>query len=511
MIHHTNLNKILSASSLGLNSFLVEIEADVQNSKPKFIIVGLADTAIQEAKERVKAAILNSDIRFPRTGTIINLAPADLKKIGNGFDLPIALAILQKRKMIPAENELYQKSLFVGELSFDGSLRPISNIISICLFAKENNFKNIFLPFENKQEASAISEINIFPVQNLNQIIQHLKNKEKIEIYQNSSKRKKIVLNNEYDFSLIKGQAHAKRALTISAAGGHNVLMNGSPGSGKTLLSRSLPSILPDLNDQEILEVSRIYSAIGLLNKEKPLITARPFRAPHHSSSLVSLVGGGSIPRPGEVSLAHRGVLFLDEMPEFPKQTLETLRQPLEDGRVTIARAQITLEFPARFILIGAQNPCPCGYYGDEEKECTCTSMQIKNYNQKISGPLLDRIDMHIFVNRVKYKELEENKKAESSKNIKEKVIQARQIQNQRFKSENIFTNSEMNLRNIRKYCLIPEDAKNLLKQAVQTYNLSARAYFRLLKVSRTIADLENSPNLKTEHIAEALQYRKVE
>jgi magnesium chelatase family protein len=504
-------NKILSASSLGLNSFLVEIEADIQRSQHKFIIVGLADTAIQEAKERVKAAILNSKLEFPRTRTVINLAPADLKKVGNGFDLPIALSILQRKKIIPLQNELYEKSLFVGELSFDGNLRPISNIISICLFAKENNFKNVFLPEENKQEASAISKINIFPVQSLNQIINHIKEKEIIKIYQAENNKEIISPKNEYDFSLIRGQAHAKRALMISAAGGHNVLMNGSPGSGKTLLSRSLPSILPSLTDKEILEVSRIYSSIGLLNKNKPLIRVRPFRSPHHSSSLASLVGGGSIPRPGEVSLAHRGILFLDEMPEFPKKTLETLRQPLEDGKITIARAQITLEFPARFILIGAQNPCPCGYYGDEEKECTCTNMQIKNYNQKISGPLLDRIDMHIFVKRVKYKDLEKESLAESSESIKQKVISARQIQNKRFFEEDIFTNSEMNLRNIKKYCQIPEDAKNLLKQAVQTYSLSARAYFRLLKVSRTIADLENSKNLKTKYIAEALQYRKIE
>ncbi len=504
-------NKILSASSLGLNSFLVEVEADIQRTTHKFIIVGLADTAVQEAKERVKAAILNSNLKFPRTRTVINLAPANLKKVGNGFDLPIALSILQRKKIIPFENKLYQKSLFVGELSFDGNLRPINNIISICLFAKENNFQNVFLPEENKQEACAISKINILPVQNLNQIIKHIKGKEIIKPYQSKTNKNSISLNNEYDFSLIRGQIHAKRALMIAAAGGHNALMNGSPGSGKTLLARSLPTILPNLSDKEILEVSRIYSSIGLLSKNHPLITIRPFRSPHHSSSLASLVGGGSIPRPGEVSLAHRGILFLDEMPEFPKKTLETLRQPLEDGQITIARAQITLQFPARFILIGAQNPCPCGYYGDEHKKCTCTNMQIKNYNQKISGPLLDRIDIHLTINRIKYKELEKNSNAETSADIRKKVTQARKIQNKRFIKENIFTNSEMNLRNIKKYCQIPKEAKNLLKQAMQTYHLSARAYFRLLKVSRTIADLENSTDLKTEHIAEALQYRKIE
>ena len=507
-------SKILSTTSLGLNSFLVEVEADIQKALPRFIIVGLANTEIQEAKERVKAAIMNSELKYPRTNLVVNLAPADLKKIGNHFDLPIALSILQDKDTIPCDDDIFKESLFVGELAFNGNLRPISNIISICLFVKEKKFKNVFIPEDNLKEAKAISNINIFPVKNLNQIVDYLNKKTDIKSYKSRGLNKTNNLTKsdyEYDFSSIRGQEHAKRALIIAAAGGHNVAMTGPPGSGKTLLARSLPSILPDLTDKEILEVSRIYSSIGLLNKENPLITKRPFRSPHHSSSLVSLVGGGSIPRPGEISLSHRGILFMDELPEFPKKSLEALRQPLEDGKIIIARAQMTLQFPSSFILITAQNPCPCGYYGDPDKECTCSHLQIKNYQQKISGPLLDRIDIHLIVGRVKYEELEKQTNAESSQNIKNRIYNARKIQSTRFKNENIFVNSEMNLKLIKKYCKIPEQAKQLLKQAVQTYNLSARAYFRLLKTARTIADLENTQNIKTEYIAEALQYRKME
>lgn len=505
-------SKILSSACLGLNSFLVEIEADIQRALPKFTIVGLCDTAIQEAKERVKAAIINSGIKYPKRAIVVNLAPADLKKIGNQFDLAIALSILQEKEIISNSDDIFKNSIFVGELSFDGNLRRINNIISICIFAKENNYKNIFLPYDNALEAKLISNINIYPIVNLNQIIDHLNNVERIKIFE----EKKIFFEdceeiNDYDFSMIKGQAHAKRGIIISASGAHNVSMNGVPGSGKTLLAKTIPSILPDLSESEVLEVSRIYSSIGLLNKNRPLITKRPFRSPHHSSSLISLIGGGSIPRPGEVSLAHRGILFLDELPEFPKKNLETLRQPLEDGCVTIARAQMTLEFPSKFMLVTAQNPCPCGYFKDEKKECTCTNSQIKLYNQKISGPLLDRIDIYLTLNRVKPDEFDDTKISQNSKDVKILVSRAREIQKNRFISDNIITNSEMSLKLIKKYCKINDESKKLLHHAIDKYNLSARGYFRILKVSRTIADLEESENIKIEHIAEALQYRHIE
>ncbi len=504
------MSRILSSTCLGLNSFLVEVEADIQRSLPRFTIVGLADTQIQEAKERVKAAMMNSSLDYPKGAIAINLAPADLKKIGNHFDLPIALAILQEENVIPGSGEIFKDSIFVGELAFDGSLRRINNIISICIYAKENNYKNIYLPIDNASEASVIKDINIYPISNLSEIAKYLKSKTKIEKFINNEKivSDEIELDN-YDFCLIRGQESAKRAVIVACAGSHNISMTGVPGSGKTFIAKSIPSILPDLSEKEVLEVSRIYSSIGLLNKNRPLITKRPFRSPHHSSSLVSLIGGGGIPRPGEVSLSHRGVLFLDELPEFPKKNLETLRQPLEDGSVIIARAQITLEFPSKFMLVTAQNPCPCGFFGDDKKQCTCTNSQIKLYQQKISGPLLDRIDIHLTINRVKHDELE--KTDENTSTVKKQIIEAREIQKQRFLSDEIITNSEMNLRLIKKYCQIPEEARRLLSIAVEKYNLSARGYFRILKVSRTIADLENSENIKLEHVAEALQYRKIE
>ncbi len=506
-------SKILTTASLGLNSFLVEVEADIQRALPRMTIVGLADTAVQEAKERVKSAITNSFLDYPRTSIVVNLAPADLKKIGNHYDLPIALSILQEYGVIKKCEEILKKSIFIGELSFNGDLRKINNVISICIFAKENGYENVFLPYENSREASLINGINIYAIKNLSELVKFLNRKIEIKNIKNLEKLENILEyeNYEYNFSLIRGQEYAKRAMIISASGFHNVSMCGSPGSGKTLLARSMPSILPPLSEREILEVSRIYSSIGFLNKENPLITRRPFRSPHHSSSLVSLVGGGGIPKPGEITLAHRGVLFLDELPEFPKKNLETLRQPLEDGRITISRAQISLEFPAKFILITAQNPCPCGYLRDESKNCTCTNLQIRNYNQKISGPLLDRIDIHLNISKVKEDELQSDIRVDNLNDIKNKIKNARKIQELRFKNDKIFTNSEMRLALIKKYCIIPVEAKKLLGFAVEKYNLSARGYFRVLKVARTIADLEESENIKIEHIAEALQYRRIE
>ncbi|MFH0928647.1 MAG: YifB family Mg chelatase-like AAA ATPase [bacterium] len=498
---------LLTGTVLGLDFEPVDVEIDIMNGLPGFVIVGLPDAAVQEAKERVKAAIKNSGFDFPRTHIIANLAPADIKKEGPLFDLPIALGILSAMGAFPRE-ALGTDSLFFGELALDGSVRGINGALPLALGAKKRGLKNIFLPAANAKEAGLVPGLTIFPIANLGELAIHLQGGQAIQPLApdlpNSAPEPKY----DYDFAFIRGQDHAKRALEIAAAGGHNLLFSGPPGAGKTLLARSLPSILPPLTPEETLEVTQIWSVAGELPKDAPLISIRPFRSPHHTSSAVALVGGGSFPRPGEISLAHRGVLFLDEFPEFQRSVIENLRQPLEDGFVTISRMAGTVRFPARFILVAAQNPCPCGYFGEHTKPCSCSPGRILNYQKKISGPLLDRIDLQLKLPQVPISDLSGQIVAEASLEIRKRVIAARDLQNLRFKNSTLVTNSEMSPQLLKQYCPLGGDAQKLLTTAAEKLKLSARAYFRLIKISRTIADLSASQNIETPHIAEALQYR---
>ncbi len=502
------ISKIYSCSVIGLNSELVEIESDLDGGFYKINIVGLPDTSISESKDRISSALKNSGLKLPRNKITINLAPADLKKEGTLFDLPMAICILVMSGQII--NDFFKNSIFVGELALDGRIRHINGALSIAIFAKENGYKNLFLPKCNAREASLVEGINIYPCESLFQLVNHLNNivyikKQPFFNYDNLLIEP---IDSSHDFKYIKGQEFTKRALEISASGGHNVLLSGSPGSGKTFLSRAIKTILPEMSKEEILEVSKIYSISGLLSSKKPLIIERPFRSPHHSSSMVSLVGGGSYPKPGEISLAHRGILFLDEFPEFSRTSLESLRQPLEDGIIAISRSKGTLEFPASFILIASLNPCPCGYLGDPIKKCICTPYQIVKYKNKISGPILDRIDMYINVPRVQFNKITSTELSEESSVIRKRVNNARQIQYKRFKNTNIFTNSEMPPSDINKYCLLNDKSMSFIKNAMSSLNLTARSYNRIIKISRTIADLDNSLDILDIHIAEALQYR---
>ncbi|MFA6492725.1 MAG: YifB family Mg chelatase-like AAA ATPase [Patescibacteria group bacterium] len=496
------LAKVFSAAVVGLDAYPVEVEVDISNGLPSFTIVGLPDKAIEESKERVRSAIRNSGVEFPMKRITVNLAPADIKKEGPAYDLAIALGILAASELIlPIEQNL----LFVGELALNGNLRHVNGVLAIAS-SLSKSFKEIILPEINRDEAAIVKNIIIRPVANLKDLIFYFKKEKSLARYY---KKFKIQTQekSENDFAYIKGQEQAKRALEIAAAGGHNVIFSGSPGAGKTLLARSMPSILPSMIDEEVLEVTKIYSVAGLLPPDQPLVGLRPFRAPHHTTSSVALVGGGTYPRPGEITLAHRGVLFMDEFPEFPRSVLEALRQPLEDGIVTVSRAQGSLQFPAKFILVAAQNPCPCGYLGDTVKSCICTPQQIMRYQKRVSGPLLDRIDIHIEVPRLKYEKISDESIGEGSLDIKKRVEKARNIQQKRLKK----INAEMTARELKKYCGLDEVSKKLLASAVNQFHLSVRQYTRVLKVSRTIADLENSPNIKTSHIAEALQYRPKE
>lgn len=504
------VSKIQSAALLGIDAGSVLVETSISQGLPSFTIVGLGDTAIQEAKERVRAAIKNSGFSFPVNRLIVNLAPADIKKEGSLYDLSIALGILSSFKKVKIDSK---NKLFLGELALDGSLRPVSGVLATAIFAKKNNIKEIFLPEENKKEASLVRGLKIFPLKSLKELFEYFEEKGGLNSFESEGFLDiETEEDFEADFAYIKGQECAKRALEIAAAGGHNILLSGPPGTGKTLLANALPSILPKMATSEILEVTKIYSIAGFLPKEKSVITRRPFRAPHHSASLISLTGGGQTPRPGEISLAHRGVLFLDEMPEFPRNVLEALRQPIEDGRITVSRAHGSFTFPARFTLIASKNPCPCGFLGDAEKECHCSLSQVQHYHKKISGPLLDRIDLHLEVPRLKAAKLTSDKVSESSEEIRKRTEKARQIQKNRFKKEkNILLNAEMDIKLLKKYCSLSEKSKTILLSAINRLHLSPRAYTKIIKTARTIADLNNESKIKTASIAEALQYRQSE
>ena len=499
------LSIVKSMTLHGLEGFIVDVQVDVAGGLPCWEIVGLPDVSIREAKERVRTAIKNSGYEFPSRRIVINLAPATIKKVGSAFDLPIAIAILLATENI---NEFdFENVAFVGELSLDGNVHSITGILPMCIEAKKLGIKEIVVPKENAKEASIVDGINVIPVSSLNQVVAYLN--KSIKINPEKFNSNELIKSNQVynlDFSEVKGQKNIKRAIEVAASGGHNCMLIGSPGSGKTMMARRIPTILPKLSFEEALEVTKIHSVAGNISENSPLIINRPFRFPHHTISKTSLVGGGAIPKPGEISLAHYGVLFLDELPEFDKSTLEVLRGPLEDGKITISRVNATLTYPSKFMLVASMNPCPCGYYGSD-KECSCSNQAINKYLGKISGPLLDRIDIQVEVSSVKYKNLNSNTQEETSEQIRKRVEETRKIQLERYKECGIYSNSELTPKLIEKYCKLDEKSKIILEKAFNKLGLSARAYARILKVARTIADMDKSENIQSSHLLEAIQY----